>query len=219
MAPIVDNGEYDGNDPEPQVVWTADDLIAYHLDSGPSESFSEKVGNELRHYSVEFAVRNDGEHAVVLLQNKNKQLYELLIDLKLIPIRLDGDYAGKTAYQVTGVDGTRAQSQGFSNRGYAKTLYRCTARLSQSLIVSDNYQHDPGKFLWQAIGAECDVPDALTVRIYHARLKTVLKECSVKGFQFDTGTPVEYDGENVPEDIIWGFNKESVLLVAEPPTS
>jgi len=215
VAPTLNRADYDGNYPVPKLVWTDEELADYSCLY--SEVVSRKVSDAMEHYSLHWFVDEDYCHAVVLYRLGGASRYDLLIDLKLDEIQVKAPgYEGRSARQVIGVDGTPGIKMRMANQGFAKALYGLVAKHMDALIVSDNEQHEPGAELWRSMAMEEDAPVPLKVVVYDTKLKAVLRDCKEHGFQYVHGDPVQYDGENIPDNHIWGHDKATVLLVADP---
>ena len=215
MAPVIESGDYEGNDPEPKLIWTKEELSEFYwLHS--EQPVLRKMQSDSEHYFLHWLVALDRSQALVLYQKKGEDAFELLIDLKMtdLALQLPG-FEGNNVVQVTGVDGHAAIKRGMQNQGFAQALYKLVARRLGVLIASDTNQYKPGAELWRALAGSDKVPAAIDVTIYNTSKQAFLKSCCDNGFQYKAGDPVIYDGENIPDEHIWGHDRGDVLLIAK----
>ncbi|MEH6826416.1 MAG: hypothetical protein V7629_21220 [Motiliproteus sp.] len=162
--------------------------------------------------------KSDASHAVILKSSSKEGPFDLMLDLQLAPIELrGGGFKNRKAVRVKGVDGHELIKEQFANQGYAQTLYKVVAQALEVLVVSDEEQYDPGKGLWRSLAADSDKGSARVV-VYDFGKQAILKFCEQQGFQYEAGYPVEYDGDNIPDDEIWGYDKAETRLVADMRT-
>lgn len=216
MAPtLTPHGTYKTNDPAPKMDWELADLADYRQHLQRFQVRKDPHGGIQDAVFITWYAKLDASHAVILMSSCKEGPFRLLLDLQLMPIELQGDgLESRKAVQVKGVDGHELIKERLHSQGYAQALYKVVAEALEVLVVSDEEQYPPGVGLWRSLARDGDKGSA-TVVVYDFGKQAILRFCEQQGFQYETGKPVEYDGDNIPEEHIWGYDKAETRLVAD----
>ncbi len=209
MPPILITYDYEP-DESLKLLWSPEDLVQYVCLAEGEDDLEEEPDEDGRESLLRWYLKKDDTHAILTLC-RGSEPEQLLVDLSFsvfveVPEGLK-ELGFDEAFQVTGVIAPEREDN-LTRRGLASSLYAVIARYRKVLIVSDTYQHIPGKALWKSMARNGghELAD-LDVYCFDTRSGRFLPYSDV--------SPRAYDGTNIPDHEIWsGHAHQHVVLVA-----